>query len=238
VIRGDYDGTLVHRSVPGFVIQGGAFATNIDTVDPIATDGRIQNESCTPDPGETVCSERGNLRGSVAMARVGGQIDSATSQYFINLDDNRDPLDLVDEGFTVFANVLGGGMTVADEIAALPIGMPDESWWLAPPLGSVLAELPLQTDVPFSPTSFGCWDPLDLALVVSPTNHTQGLPDPFFDTAFYPLSGGCGTQIPRQSPHDRGDRARQPRYPNRPGHSGFPPIRVQLPADGGGRDPT
>lgn len=199
VIRGDYDGTIVHRSVPGFVIQGGAFETNVDSARPISTDATIQNESCTPDPGDTLCSERGNLRGSVAMARVGGQINSATSQYFINLDDNRNPLDFVDEGFTVFANVLGDGMVVADEIAALPIAAPDESWWLAPPVGSVLGELPLQTDVPFFPTSFGCWDPLDLALVVSPSSHTNPLPDPFFGTAIYPLSGGCGTRIPRNS---------------------------------------
>jgi len=199
VIRGDYDGTIVHRSDPDFVVQGGAFEAGVDTVDPIATDGAIQNEPCTPAPGDTFCSDRGNLRGTVAMARVGGQINSATSQYFINLADNRNPLDLVDDGFTVFANVLSGGMTVADEIAALPIGTPDESWWLAPPVGSVLAELPLQNRVPFFPTPFGCWDPLDLALVVSPTNHTAGLPDPFFGTSFYPLSGGCGTQIPRFS---------------------------------------
>jgi cyclophilin family peptidyl-prolyl cis-trans isomerase len=199
VSQGDYDGTIIHRSVPGFVIQGGAFATDADTVTPIPIDGTITNEPCTQVGGTGICAVRGNIRGTVAMARVGGQINSATSQYFINLADNRASLDAADEGFTVFANVLGAGMTVADDVASLPTGDANESWWIAPPVGGVLGELPIQNVVPFFPTAFGCWDPSDLALVVSPLSHTFPLPDPFFGTAFYPLSGGCGVQIPRFS---------------------------------------
>jgi cyclophilin family peptidyl-prolyl cis-trans isomerase len=198
VVRGDYDGTIIHRSVSNFVIQGGAFESTSNSLSRIPIDAQIQNEPCTIQAGNTTCTDRSSIRGSVAMARVGGQVNSATSQYFINLADNSF-LDSVDQGFTVFANVLGGGLVVADDINALPNGTPNESWWIAPPVGGVLAELPLQNAVPFFPTPFGCWDPGDLAVVVSPLNHLGALPDPFFGTTLYPLSGGCGTKIPRFS---------------------------------------
>jgi hypothetical protein len=133
------------------------------------------------------------------MARIGGQVDSATNQFFINLADNRDPLDSTDEGFTVFGNVLGQGMDVADDIAALPKLPEDEGWWLAPRLGSALGKVPVQQAVPFLPTAFGCWDPTDLAIVVDPEADTTPLPDYVLGTWLFPLSGACGTRIPRGS---------------------------------------
>lgn len=108
---GRYDGTFIHRSVPGFVIQGGGFsmdASGIFNAAGIATDPPVQNEPGIP-----------NLRGTIAMAKLGGAPDSATSQWYFNLVDNSANLDYQNGGFTVFARVVGSGMSVADDIAAL-----------------------------------------------------------------------------------------------------------------------
>jgi cyclophilin family peptidyl-prolyl cis-trans isomerase len=192
-----YDGTLIHRSVPGFVIQGGAFETTSDSLSVVPTDPPIPNEPCTIEPGQSVCTTRGNERGTVAMARQGSQVDSATNPFYIHLSDNRVPLDTTYEGYTVFGEVLGTGMAVVDEIAALPIVPPDEAWWLAPELGGALGELPARNPVALFQTAFGCWDPTNLAVVVDPLNHLAALPDPIYTNTLYPLSGSCGTQIPR-----------------------------------------
>ncbi|MFP4028112.1 MAG: peptidylprolyl isomerase [Candidatus Brocadiia bacterium] len=102
-----YDGTVFHRVIPGFMIQGGGMAEDLKkkpTRDPIA------NEAS---------SDKKNQRGTIAMART-GEINSATSQFFINLADN-DFLDHVDEtpegfGYAAFGEVTDG-MDVVDEIA-------------------------------------------------------------------------------------------------------------------------
>ena len=108
---GDYVDTFFHRSVPGFVVQGGGFVFDETQGQPVAVpkDPPIANEFNVS-----------NTRGTVAMARLSGQPDSATSQWFVNLADNT-ALDGVDGGFTVFARVLGDGMDVVDAIAALNI---------------------------------------------------------------------------------------------------------------------
>ncbi|MBI1375833.1 MAG: hypothetical protein GC159_24245 [Phycisphaera sp.] len=61
-----------------------------------------------------------NVRGTLSMAKVGGDPNSATSQYFVNLANNATNLDVQNQGFTTFANVIHDGMTVVDAIAALP----------------------------------------------------------------------------------------------------------------------
>ncbi len=109
VNSGRYTDSFVHRMVPGFVIQGGGFtlpsgSTSIESID---TDGPIANE-----PGQS------NVRGTVAMAKVAGNPDSATSQWFVNLADNTF-LDSDNGGFTVFGRVIDDGMTVVDSIGAL-----------------------------------------------------------------------------------------------------------------------
>ncbi len=104
-----YDGTIFHRVVPDFVVQGGGFLPGM--VQPDGLRDPIQNE---------FSPSRSNLRGTVAMAKVGGNPDSATSQFFFNLKDNSGNLDNQNGGFTVFANVVEG-LSVVDAIAAVPL---------------------------------------------------------------------------------------------------------------------
>lgn len=105
-----YNGTVIHRLVPGFVIQGGwlTYNQNSRIFSPITTRGNIQNEFNVS-----------NQRGTIAMAKAGGDPHSANSQWFVNLGDNS-ALDTNNGGFTVFGRVMGNGMQVVDAIAALP----------------------------------------------------------------------------------------------------------------------
>ena len=106
---GHFDGTIFHRVIPNFMIQGGGMDENMTSK---PTRDPIKNEA---DNGEK------NLRGTLAMART-GVVDSATSQFFINLKDN-DFLDHGgrDFGYAVFARV-SDGMDVVDAIAGVPTG--------------------------------------------------------------------------------------------------------------------
>ena len=109
VTDGHFDGTIFHRVIPNFMIQGGGMDADMNdkpTRDPIKNeaDNGVKNE-----------------RGTLAMART-GVVDSATSQFFINLRDN----DFLnhggrDFGYAVFGKV-ADGMDVVDAIAAVQTG--------------------------------------------------------------------------------------------------------------------
>jgi peptidyl-prolyl cis-trans isomerase A (cyclophilin A) len=103
---GDYTNSMIHRTVANFVIQGGGFTVFSNIIGTMQVDPPVVNEY-----------NQSNLRGTVAMARVGGQVNSATSQWFVNLSNNTQ-LDTVDGGFTVFARVVTG-MDVVDKIGAI-----------------------------------------------------------------------------------------------------------------------
>jgi cyclophilin family peptidyl-prolyl cis-trans isomerase len=112
VIGGAYEQSMVHRSVPGFVVQGGGYTltgTGEDfQVDIIINLGTVPGEFQLP-----------NVRGTLAMALVDRDPDSGTSQWFINVGDNPG-LDAPENGpFTVFGEVLPPGMEVVDAINAL-----------------------------------------------------------------------------------------------------------------------
>ena len=117
---GDYTNVFFHRSVhlpapslAPFVIQAGAYRwTEADFIESVTTRGNVRNE---------FSATRSNLRGTVAMAKVGGNPDSASSQWFVNMNNNSANLDNQNGGFTVFARVTTPGMTTADKIAALPV---------------------------------------------------------------------------------------------------------------------
>jgi cyclophilin family peptidyl-prolyl cis-trans isomerase len=104
---GHYDGTIFHRVIPGFMVQGGGFASGME-----------QKETRPPIRNEATNGLE-NLRGTLAMART-SDIHSATAQFFINLVDN----DFLNHqpgnyGYAVFGRVTAG-MDVVDAIAAVP----------------------------------------------------------------------------------------------------------------------
>jgi peptidyl-prolyl cis-trans isomerase A (cyclophilin A) len=106
---GFFDGTIFHRIVPGFVIQGGGF-----------TEDMTQKKTKPPVKNEADNGLK-NKRGTLSMART-NDINSATSQFFVNLKDN----DFLDHsrgnfGYAVFAKVTEG-MDVIDKIAAVETG--------------------------------------------------------------------------------------------------------------------
>ena len=111
--EGFFDGTIFHRVIPGFMIQGGGFTPQMVEK---PTRPPIRNEAA---------NGLNNVRGTVAMARTQA-LRSATSQFFINVADNRSKLDHrgyspADFGYAVFGRVLAG-MEVADRIAGTKTG--------------------------------------------------------------------------------------------------------------------
>ena len=111
---GAWDGTFFHRSVRNFVIQGGGFfpadpgtATRIPTFPPLVNEFSLL---------------RPNGRGTISMAKLGGDPDSATNQWFLSLENNTTNLDNQNGGFTVFGKILGDGLTIANAISTLPTG--------------------------------------------------------------------------------------------------------------------
>jgi len=106
---GYFDGTIFHRVIPGFVIQGGGFT---DDMSQKRTQAPIKNEA---DNGLK------NARGTLSMART-SDVNSATSQFFVNLKDNESlNHSRGNFGYAVFARVTEG-MDVVDKIAAVETG--------------------------------------------------------------------------------------------------------------------
>lgn len=106
---GFYQGTVFHRVIPGFMVQGGGFNSELQSQE---TRAPIRNEATHSLP---------NLRGTVAMARTNAP-DSATAQFFVNLTDN----DFLNPnsrgaGYAVFGKVVSG-MDVIDAIANVTTG--------------------------------------------------------------------------------------------------------------------
>lgn len=109
-----YTNGIFHRSVPDFVVQGGGFKIVSDTTG----ESLIAINTFAPIANEFKIS---NTRGTVAMAKLGGDPNSATNQWFVNLNDNSLNLDNQNGGFTVFGRVIFDGMNVFDAIEKLPI---------------------------------------------------------------------------------------------------------------------
>lgn len=106
---GDYIDSIIHRVEPNFVVQGGGFTyDNGFSHDTVDTDDAVVNEP-----------ELSNVSGTIAMAKVSGNANSATSQWFFNVADNSANLDVQNGGFTVFGQVIGDGMEVLTNIQEL-----------------------------------------------------------------------------------------------------------------------
>lgn len=127
VNNGAYTDSIIHRApIPaGFVVQGGGFTFNL-VWPPTAI---AENPAVVNEP------EFSNVRGTIAMAKLGNDPNSATSQWFINLGDNSANLDIQNGGFTVFGEVTSG-MDVVDAIDALQRFN----------LGGAFTDLPLLSD--------------------------------------------------------------------------------------------
>jgi cyclophilin family peptidyl-prolyl cis-trans isomerase len=106
--KGFYDGTIFHRVIPGFMVQGGGFTKEMDQK---PTEKPITNESK---------NGLGNKRGTIAMARTSDP-NSATAQFFINVADNDNLTFPSFDGFgyAVFGKVTKG-MDVVDKIVGVP----------------------------------------------------------------------------------------------------------------------
>jgi peptidyl-prolyl cis-trans isomerase A (cyclophilin A) len=108
---GSYTNVVFHRSVKDFVVQGGGFRYSGNNASPftaVATRGPVDNEP-----------KLSNVRGTVAMAKVADSPNSATIQWFVNLENNASNLDRQNSGFTVFGTVQGTGMSILDSIESL-----------------------------------------------------------------------------------------------------------------------
>lgn len=113
---GFYDGTIFHRVIRGFMIQGGSHLPDLEAK---VTRAPIRNEAA---------NGLRNLRGTVAMARSSA-VRSATSGFFINVEDNSQlnhkGMMPGDYGYAVFGRVLQG-MDVVDKIVGVPVRRVEE----------------------------------------------------------------------------------------------------------------
>ncbi|AXT33452.1 peptidylprolyl isomerase [Pseudoalteromonas tunicata] len=111
-----FDETVFHRAVKGFVLQGGGFIYDGKLrLSPVATDAAVINEP-----------KHSNVKGTIAMAKLENNPNSATNQWFINLTNNNNAsnplnLDVQNGGYTVFGQVVEGDMAVVEGIMNLTI---------------------------------------------------------------------------------------------------------------------
>ena len=108
---GHYDGTIFHRVIDGFMIQGGGFTPD------------MKQKRTQPGIANEWRNGLKNRRGTIAMARLGGKPDSATAQFFINVKDNGflDQAQSDGAAYAVFGKVVEG-MDVVDRIKGVRTG--------------------------------------------------------------------------------------------------------------------
>ncbi|MDB9541064.1 peptidylprolyl isomerase [Anabaenopsis arnoldii] len=136
VNSGSYENTIIHRSNPNFVIQGGGFTVDNLNLGIVTTNTPVENE---------FSPQRSNVRGTIAMAKLGNNPNSATSQWFFNLEDNSSNLNNQNGGFTVFGQVSSSNdLNTIDAIAAVPI-------YNASGIHPAWSDLPLIVDDPAQP---------------------------------------------------------------------------------------
>jgi cyclophilin family peptidyl-prolyl cis-trans isomerase len=140
---GDYANSIFHRMAKSggtpFVLQGGGFqlaGAPTPHLATIPTDPPVQNE---PDP-----LTRSNVKGTLAMAKLGGDPNSATDQFFFNLGNNAANLDNQNGGFTVFGKVMtAADQAVVDQLAGVPTKDESNATALPADQKGVFGEIPL-----------------------------------------------------------------------------------------------
>lgn len=147
VQSGAYTNMFFHRCIPGFVVQGGGFSalnrfdTNAFTSFFYVTNfGTITNEF-------DVGPKRSNTYGTIAMAKLGGDPNSASSQWFFNLADNSGNLDNQNGGFTVFGRVIGGTNVLNQfNTFSFETNIVDLRWWYGPSnlVAALYSDLPVR----------------------------------------------------------------------------------------------
>ena len=136
VDEGRYTNLFFHRCVPGFVAQSGGYGvTNPASPDLLTSITTV--ETCDAITNEFGVGPRySNVYGTIAMAKAGGDPDSATSQWFFNLADNSANLDNQNDGFTVFGRVIKGTNVLEQfNIRSMCYGLVN--------VGGALSELPV-----------------------------------------------------------------------------------------------
>ncbi len=105
-----YNNSVVHRVSADFVVQAGGYAfSGAWPLTALVPNAPVINEAVYS-----------NVKGTIAMAKKGGDINSATNQWFFNLGDNSENLDRQNGGFTVFGQVIAG-MDIVEKIALLKL---------------------------------------------------------------------------------------------------------------------
>ncbi len=125
--KGAYNNSVFHRSVSGFIIQAGGFQVVNHQLATIPQDAAVKNEYGIS-----------NTKGTIAMAKLGSDPNSATNQFFFNeSDSNASNLNFQNGGFTVFGKIAdAASLAVMDKIAAVPVPSPG-------PLASPFDQIPL-----------------------------------------------------------------------------------------------
>lgn len=108
--NGHYDNSVVHRVSPNFVVQAGGYQfTGAWPLTALVPNAAVINEPVYS-----------NVKGTIAMAKKGNDVNSATNQWFFNLADNSTNLDRQNGGFTVFGQVIKG-FDIIEKIALLEL---------------------------------------------------------------------------------------------------------------------
>lgn len=136
---GSFNNSVVHRSVAGFIWQGGGYKLDGTTFKEITAKAPVVNEF-----------KESNVRGTIAMAKLDGNPNSATNQWFFNLSNsNAANLDRQNGGFTVFGRVKdAASLAIVDKIAA--VNVPSSA---THPFNSPFNEMPLQNYTSGTPNS-------------------------------------------------------------------------------------
>jgi cyclophilin family peptidyl-prolyl cis-trans isomerase len=165
VQTGAYTNMFLHRCIPGFIVQGGGFLiTNsvADTNDFLVYDNVVNYGTITNE--YLVGPHVSNTYGTIAMAKVGSDPNSASSQWFFNMANNSTNLDNQNGGFTVFGRVVRGTNVLenfnarqkvnAAGTAVVAKGIVDLRWWFPNnQVAELFSDLPVTYDSSASPNS-------------------------------------------------------------------------------------